>query len=80
MARSFKTEIEVNELYELQVSVPYKAHSQRDGNYTEHKKETHTFLAFDDAVEWVKENPSAKIESFVHMENKINALKFWARS
>ena len=75
MARPFKVEIEVEELYELESSTSYQAFDQRDGCYTDYKVETHTFACFNDAVEWVRKNPEAEIKSFVRMENKLKTLK-----
>ena len=78
MTRSFKIEIEVDEFYELEVSVPFHAFDQREGcHYTDHKKETFYFPSFNDACEWVKKNPKAEIKSFVRTENKLEALKAW---
>jgi len=81
MNRTFKVEIEVDELYELEVSTPFQNFDQREGScYTDYKKETHTFTSFNDACEWVKKNPKAEIKSFVRIENKLEALKTWTAS
>lgn len=80
MTRNFKIEIEVDELYELEVGVIYQAFDQREGgSYPSYKTETHTFASFQEAVEWVKKNPKADIKSFVRLENKLDALNTWAK-
>jgi hypothetical protein len=80
MTRSFKVEVEVDELYELVVSIQYSAYDQREGcSFPSYKTKTHSFVAFNDAVEWVKKNPNAEIKSFVRMENKLEALNTWAK-
>jgi len=80
MSRSFKVEVEVDELYELEVRTPFQNFDQREGStFTDYKKETHSFVSFNDAIEWVKKNPKAEITSFVRIENKLEALKTWTK-
>jgi len=75
MARSFEVTAKVDEMYELEVSIPLQAFDQREGPYKDHRKETHTFVCFNDACKWVRENPKAVVLSFVKMENKLSELK-----
>lgn len=79
MTRNFKIEIEVDEFYELEVRIEFLDWDRRDGSYTRYTNETHAFASFNDAVDWVKKNPKAEIKSFVRIENKMKALKTWAK-
>lgn len=79
MTRSFKVEIEVDEIYEMKARVPFRNFDQRNGEYTDYKVETRNFMSFNDACDWLIANPEAEIKEFVRVENKLTQLKLWAK-
>lgn len=72
--RKFEVTVKVNDLYEIEVVIPYQASDQREGAYTAYKRETMSFISFTETCEWVRNNPTAKVESCVHMTDMMTLL------
>lgn len=72
--RKFEVTVKVNDMYEIEVTIPYQASDQREGAYTAYKNETMTFMSFSEVCEWVRNNPNVKVQSCIHMTDMMTLL------
>lgn len=72
----FKLTLEVDEIVELSVRIPFSAWSQRENNsYTDYKLETKKFASIGDAKQWLSENSGAQVRSAALVRNIIKEFK-----
>lgn len=68
----FKLTLEVDEIVELSVRIPFSGWSQRENNsYTDYKLETKKFASLDEAKQRLSENSAVQVQSAVLVRNII---------
>lgn len=66
----FKITIELDQIVELVVRIPFKAYDQRENySYTDYKIETKKFASVQDARQWVSENSYVQVKSAAQVTN-----------